>query len=94
MRVLIDTNILVYAAIAGRKPKAIIACIIAQSNYEWGVSEEILAEYREVLARRKLKLTDDQKVRWLSLIQNSTHLVDVSPKIDFSRDRKDVKFLE
>jgi putative PIN family toxin of toxin-antitoxin system len=94
MRVVIDTNILVSAAITGRKPESIIVWIIAQPDYEWVISEEILAEYLEVLARRKLKLTDAQRSRWLSLIQTSTQLIDVSTKIDFPRDQKDAKFLE
>jgi putative PIN family toxin of toxin-antitoxin system len=93
MRVVIDTNILVSAAIAGRKPASIITWIINQPDYEWVVSEEILAEYQEVLSRRKLKLTDVQKERWFNLIQGSTKLIDVSIEIDFPRDQKDAKFI-
>ncbi len=93
MRVVIDTNILVSAAIAGRKPASIITWIINQPDYEWVVSEEILAEYQEVLSRRKLKLTDVQKERWFDLIQDSTKLIDVSIEIDFPRDQKDAKFI-
>ncbi|MEG3923056.1 putative toxin-antitoxin system toxin component, PIN family [Microcoleus sp. T3_A4] len=93
MRVVIDTNILVSAAIAGRKPASVITWVINQPDYEWIVSEEILGEYQEVLSRRKLKLTDDQKERWLNLIQGSTQLIDVSIEIDFPRDQKDAKFI-
>jgi uncharacterized protein len=93
MRVVIDTNILVSAAIAGRKPASVITWVINQPDYEWVVSEEILAEYQEVLSRRKLKLTDVQKERWLNLIQGSTQLIDVSIEIDFPRDQKDAKFI-
>lgn len=93
MRVVIDTNILVSAAIAGRKPASVITWVINQPDYEWVVSEEILAEYQEVLSRRKLKLTDVQKERWLNLIQCSTKLIDVSIEIDFPRDQKDAKFI-
>ncbi|MEG3908879.1 putative toxin-antitoxin system toxin component, PIN family [Microcoleus sp. w1-18aA5] len=93
MRVVIDTNILVSAAIAGRKPASVISWVINQPDYEWVVSEEILAEYQEVLSRRKLKLTDVQKERWLNLIQGSTKLIDVSIEIDFPRDQKDAKFI-
>jgi len=93
MRVVIDTNILVSAAIAGRKPASVITWVINQLDYEWVVSEEILAEYLEVLSRRKLKLTDVQKERWLDLIQCSTKLIDVSIEIDFPRDQKDAKFI-
>lgn len=93
MRVVIDTNILVSAAIAGRKPASVITWVINQPDYEWVVSEDILAEYQEVLSRRKLKLTDVQKERWLNLIQGSTQLIDVSIEIDFPRDKKDAKFI-
>jgi putative PIN family toxin of toxin-antitoxin system len=93
MRVVIDTNILVSAAIAGRKPASVITWVINQPDYEWVVSEEILAEYQEVLSRRKLKLTDVQKERWLNLIQGSTKLIEVSIEIDFPRDQKDAKFI-
>ena len=93
MRVVIDTNILVSAAIAGRKPASVITWVINQADYEWVVSEEILAEYQEVLSRRKLKLTDVQKERWLNLIKGSTKLIDVSIEIDFPRDQKDAKFI-
>lgn len=93
MRVVIDTNILVSAAIAGRKPASIITWIINEPDYEWVVSKEILAEYQEVLSRRKLKLTDVQKERWFDLIQDSTKLIDVSIEIDFPRDQKDAKFI-
>jgi putative PIN family toxin of toxin-antitoxin system len=93
MRVVIDTNILVSAAIAGRKPASVITWVINQPDYEWVVSEDILAEYQEVLSRRKLKLTDVQKERWLNLIQGSTQLIDVSIEIDFPRDQKDAKFI-
>ncbi|MEG4108137.1 putative toxin-antitoxin system toxin component, PIN family [Microcoleus sp. S13_C5] len=93
MRVVIDTNILVSAAIAGRKPASVISWVINQPDYEWVVSEEILAEYEDVLSRPKLKLTDAQKERWLNLIQGSTKLIDVSIEIDFPRDQKDAKFI-
>ncbi|TAF10969.1 MAG: putative toxin-antitoxin system toxin component, PIN family [Nostocales cyanobacterium] len=93
MIIIIDTNILVSAAISGRKPESVINWIINQPDYQWIVSEEILAEYQQVLNRRKFKLTDIQKEKWLNLIQNSTQRIDVSTKFDFPRDQKDAKFL-
>ncbi len=93
MIIIIDTNILVSAAISGRKPESVINWIINQPDYQWVVSEEILAEYQQVLNRRKFKLTDIQKEKWLKLIQNSTKLIDVASEFDFPRDQKDAKFL-
>lgn len=54
---------------------------------------EILAEYQDVLSRKKLKLDEALREKWLNLIQASTKLVSVSLEIDFPRDQKDAKFL-
>ena len=91
MRVIIDTNILVSAAVADGKPETVINFII--SNYDWIVSEEILEEYNEVLHRRKLKLSDTKRIQWLNLIRDSTKLIEVNLEVDFQRDPKDAKFI-
>ncbi len=93
MRVIIDTNILVSAAISGKKPEEVINFIIDSSDYEWIVSEEILAEYMEVLNRRKLKLSEEKRKRWLNVVNNSTTLINVSEVVNFPRDQKDAKFI-
>ncbi len=57
MKVIIDTNVLVSAVLRGREPRAVLQFIIDNSELEWIVSTEILAEYKEVLNRKKFKLT-------------------------------------
>ena len=94
MKVIIDTNVLVSAAIADRNPEAIILFVISNPNFEWIVSQEILKEYKEVISRPRLKLNQEQKQRWNNLIDVATTLIDVRVEIDFPRDRKDAKFLE
>ena len=77
MRIIIDTNILVSAAavaVAHGKPEKAINFIISNFDYEWILSQEILAEYNEVLSRRKLKLSDRKRTEWLNLIRDSTRL--------------------
>lgn len=93
MRVIIDTNDLVSAAISGRKPEMIIGWILNHPNCEWIVSTDILAEYREVLSRSKIKLTEAERQQWFSLIENSTQVISVDINIDFPRDPKDAKFI-
>jgi len=93
MRVIFDTNVLVSAAIADRNPEAVILFVVGNSEIEWVVSAEILTEYKEVLSRRRLKLTPDQKQRWFTLLDEITLLIDVNIDIDFPRDQKDAKFL-
>lgn len=97
MRVIIDTNILISAAVADGKPEKVINFIISHADYDWIVSQEILDEYREVLQRKKLKLHDTKKAEWLTLIENSTKLIEVNVNVnvnvDFTRDPKDAKFI-
>ncbi|NEO52091.1 MAG: putative toxin-antitoxin system toxin component, PIN family [Okeania sp. SIO3B5] len=51
MRIIVDTNVLISAVLKGRKPRAIIQLISDSYDINWIVSQEILAEYREVLNR-------------------------------------------
>jgi uncharacterized protein len=93
-KVIIDTNILISAILKGRVPRLVIQFIVDSSNYQWVFSAEILAEYKEVLSRKKLKLPDEIKNQWLEIMDLATVLVDVNVEIDFPRDKKDAKFLE
>lgn len=74
MRVVIDTNVLVSAAVANRNPEAVILFVTANPDFEWIVSTEILIEYKEVLSRRRLKLTASQQERWFTLLDRVTML--------------------
>lgn len=93
MRVVIDTNILVSAAVTGRNPEVIILFIVANPDLNWVVSAEILTEYKEVLSRSRLRLTEEQRERWFNILDTATTLIEVNVEIDFPRDRKDAKFL-
>ena len=47
MKVVIDTNVLVSAALRDRDPEAVILFIVARADFEWIVSPEILVEYKD-----------------------------------------------
>lgn len=93
MKVVIDTNVLVSAAIADRNPEAVILFVVANPEFEWVVSAEILSEYKEVLSRSRLRLTQEQQERWFNLLDEVAILIEVNVDIDFPRDQKDAKFL-
>lgn len=93
MKVVIDTNVLVSAAIADRNPEAVILFVLANPEFEWVVSAEILSEYKEVLSRSRLRLTQEQQERWFNLLDEVAILIEVNVDIDFPRDQKDAKFL-
>jgi uncharacterized protein len=93
MKVIIDTNVLVSAALSGRNPEFVILFIVSNPEIEWVVSAEILQEYKEVLSRKKFKLTQEQLNRWYEFLDNATVLISPRLEIDFPRDQKDAKFL-
>ncbi|MGD1699798.1 putative toxin-antitoxin system toxin component, PIN family [Dapis sp. BLCC M229] len=93
MRIIVDTNVLISAVLKGKKPRAIIQLISDRYDMDWIVSQEILAEYREVLNRRKLKLTNEVRQEWLDKIETIPKLIEVNFKVDFKRDPKDAKFI-
>ncbi|MBR8828425.1 MAG: putative toxin-antitoxin system toxin component, PIN family [Gomphosphaeria aponina SAG 52.96 = DSM 107014] len=93
MKVIIDTNILISAALKGGKPKIAIASVIASSRFEWIASDAIIREYKEVLKRPKLKLSESSKSEFLEVIDLAVIPIDVNITVDFTRDRKDAKFL-
>jgi putative PIN family toxin of toxin-antitoxin system len=94
IKVIVDTNILISASLTGRYPEAVILSLVSNPDFMWVVSEGILAEYKAVLMRKKLKLSTEQQQRWLKIIDAFTTTIDVNISVDFPRDPKDAKFLE
>lgn len=92
MKVVIDTNVLVSAALRNRDPQAVIEWILAHPEWEWVVSPEILREYDEVLARPRFGLSEDLRTRWGELLARSTTIIE-GPVMDFPRDKQDAPFL-
>ena len=93
MKILIDTSVIVSAALRDRDPEAVVLFVAAQPDWEWIVSTDILAEYRKVLSRPKFDLPDQVRQRWFNLFDTLTTLVEVDTSIDFPRNQKDAKFL-
>jgi uncharacterized protein len=93
MKVLIDTNVLVSAALKDKDPEAVILFVTEQPDFEWIVSVEILAEYKDVLARPKFSLPENVRHRWVALLDALTTQVEVNTAFEFPRDQKDAKFL-
>jgi putative PIN family toxin of toxin-antitoxin system len=95
MRVVIDTNVLVSAALKDRGPEKVILFVVAESDIEWVVSPTILEEYREVLGRKKLGLPAPILERWIALLDAVTLPIDLAGvTAKLPRDPKDAPFLE
>ena len=93
MRAIIDTNVLVSAALKDRNPEAVILWIAAQADWEWVVSSEIMAEYKEVLSRDKFRLPPEVRQKWFEQLDSLTTMVEVDATVQFPRDQKDAMFL-
>jgi len=94
MRVVVDTNVLISAILKDKDPEAVLLYIIESPDIEWIASHFILAEYKEVLRRKKFALPEELIEKWTAMIDLLTTVIDIDLSIDFSRDRKDAKFLE
>jgi len=93
MKVLVDTNVLLSAALRDRLPERVILPIGMSDEWVWLVTAEILDEYVQVLRRPKFALADEILRRWTELVQSRTILVDSPPAIEFTRDPKDAPIL-
>ena len=93
MKVVIDTNVLVSAALKDRGPERVIRWVVSHEDWHWMVADEILAEYREVLARPKFGLDSATLADWLHLLASATEPVETGPAIAFARDPADAVFL-
>jgi uncharacterized protein len=94
LRLVVDTNILVSAALKPDGPQRTVLVLAMTRPARLYISKSILAEYREVLARRELKIRRGFRLQMLQLIQNRAHLVHPARVLQVARDPDDDKFLE
>lgn len=94
LRLVIDTNILVSAALkpAGLQRTVFLLAITKPARLY--ISESILIEYREVLARREFSIRKGLRQQLFQLIKNRAQVVKPSRAIHIARDPDDNKFLE
>jgi putative PIN family toxin of toxin-antitoxin system len=79
-RVVIDTNVLVSAAIGHGKPRRLIKQVL--TGHSAVASREMLAELADVLAREKFSLTPRQVSRFLTIYARRCEIVDLDMRVD------------
>ena len=94
IRVIVDTGVVLSAAFRDRTPEEIILFIVGNDDFEWIASDPILAEYNEVISRKKFALTEAVLQSWSSIFDECTTVIEPEITIDFPRDQKDAMFLE
>jgi uncharacterized protein len=94
LRLVLDTNILVSAALKPDGLQRTVWLLAVTPPARLYVSDAILAEYRAVLARPELRIRNGLQGQLLQLVRNRSHSVTVSRPLQATKDPDDNKFLE
>jgi uncharacterized protein len=94
LRLVIDTNVLVSAAIKPAGLQRTVFLIAISKPARLYVSHPILEEYSEVLARPELRIRKGLRLQLLELIKNHGHTVVPTRQLESTTDPADNIFLE
>jgi putative PIN family toxin of toxin-antitoxin system len=94
LRLVIDTNVLVSAAIKPAGLQRTVFLIAISKPARLYVSQLILEEYSEVLARPELRIRKGLRLQLLQLIKNHGHTVVPTRQLGSTTDPADNIFLE
>jgi putative PIN family toxin of toxin-antitoxin system len=94
LRLVIDTNILVSAALKPDGLQRTVLLLAIAKPARLYVTPAVLAEYREVLARPEFKIRRGLRQQLLQLIKNRAQLVTPARALRVATDPDDNKFIE
>ena len=94
LRLVLDTNVLVSAALKPSSLQRTTFLLAMTRPARLYISQPILDEYAEVLARPELKIRKGLRLQLLQLVKNSAHLVAPSRRLEVASDPDDNIFLE
>jgi putative PIN family toxin of toxin-antitoxin system len=94
LRLVIDTNVLISAAIKPTGLQRTVLLIAATKPARLYVSLPILAEYSDVLARPELRIRRSLRLQLLQLLRNRSYTVAPKRRLDLASDPDDNMFIE
>ena len=94
LRLVIDTNVLISAAIKPAGLQRTVLLLAMTKPARWYVSRPILEEYRDVLVRPELKIRKGLRQQLWQLIKNNSHPVATTRRLDVTSDPDENIFLE
>ena len=94
LRLVIDTNIVVFAAVNPDGLQRTVLVLALTKPARMYVSPAILEEYREVLSRPRLHIRKGLRQQLLALITRKAHSVDPGRSLQVTGDPDDNKFVE
>jgi putative PIN family toxin of toxin-antitoxin system len=94
LRLVIDTNVVVSAALKPEGLQRTIVLLAMTKSVWWYVSDPIISEYEVVLARPELKIRRSLRQQLLQLIKNRARIVKPSRLVQVTSDPADNMFVE
>jgi uncharacterized protein len=94
LRLVIDTNVVVSAALKPEGLQRTVVLLAMTKPLRWYVSDPIVSEYAMVLARPELKIRKSLRQQFLQLIKNHAHVVTPSRLDQVTSDPADNIFIE
>jgi len=94
LRLVIDTNVVVSAALKPEGLQRTVVLLAMTKPARWYVSDPIVSEYAMVLARPELKIRRSMRQQLLQLIKNHTRVVTPSRVAQVTSDPDDNIFVE
>lgn len=94
LRLVVDTNIIVSAALRPDGLQRTVLLLAITKPARLYVSTAILSEYRDVLSRRELQIRKGLRQQLLQLIRRRTHCVTPAHRLQVTNDPCDNIFLE
>ena len=94
LRLVIDTNVLVSAALMPEGLQRTTLILAVTKSALFYVSHTILKEYADVLSRPELAIRKGIRQQLLQLVKNHSHIVTPSRRLEVSPDPDDNMFLE
>jgi putative PIN family toxin of toxin-antitoxin system len=94
LRLVLDTNVVISAVLKPEGLQRTVFLLAISKPARMYVSEAILAEYREVLARPELRIRRGLQMQFLDLVENRSRRVSPARLVTACSDPDDDKFLE
>jgi putative PIN family toxin of toxin-antitoxin system len=94
LRLVIDTNILVSAALKPDGLQRTVILLAITKPARLYISTATLSQYRDVLTRPELQIRKGLRLQLLQLIEKHSYLVTSSRRLQITRDPADNMFLE
>jgi putative PIN family toxin of toxin-antitoxin system len=94
LRLVVDTNVLVSAALKPESLQRTVVLVAITKPARLYVSQPILDEYADVLARRELRIRKGQRMQLLQLIRNRSAIVVPRYRLEVTSDPDDNRFIE